>query len=811
MLREFRTEPKGFPDLLNYFALVDEGVLFLKDGSLLAAWWYAGPDMESATPNEMAVLAAQINGALRDLGNGWMIQADAIRKPATGYPEASAFPDPTSRLIDEARRAVYESGAATFESVYAFTATYLPPPEIQDRLSAVFIDTDEGERAASWTTVLKHFHRALAQLEDALSDRLSVTRMGSEDLLGFLSTCASGVMHPVRVPNPPLDLDALIGAQDLVGGFEPRVGKLWVHPIAIVGFPGESFPGILDFMNRLSIEYRWSNRFIAVDPTTAEQKIKVTRRNWFQKRYGLSGLLREAMQMGGQTFSNQDAVLMAEDADAAVAEAASMTVRFGHYTSVVLLFSEERDEVEHYGRQVERELQHHGFKTRVETINALEAFLGTLPGHGFRNVRRPLLHTLNFADLIPTTSIFPGLETNPCPFFPPGSPPLFYANTAGATPFRFNLHVSDVGHTMVIGPTGAGKSTLVGLIAAQFLRYPNAQVFAFDKGYSSYALAQAVGGVHYDIAGDQAEALAFCPLARIDESSVRIWAAEWIETLLALQTIEVTPRQRQEVHAALARLAESQDRTLTHFVTEVQDEQVRAGLRHYTLEGAMGQLLDAESDSLQESAFQVFEVEHLMNKGEQNAVPVLLYLFHEIERRLTGAPSLLILEEAWLLLNHPVFSSKIEEWLRVLRKRNCSVVFVSQSLTEVFNSPQRDLLLESCPTKVFLPNPEARSSQTSQLYRRLGLNETQVELVAHAVPKRHYYYVSSLGRRMLDLALGPETLCFIGVSGSEEIEQIRKLRSQHGGAWPAVWLEQRGLDEAALRWRTLNQEYTHAS
>ncbi|MGH7292253.1 MAG: hypothetical protein ACREJT_13640, partial [Myxococcota bacterium] len=209
---------------------------------------------------------------------------------------------------------------------------------------------------------------------------------------------------------------------------------------------------------------------------------------------------------------------------------------------------------------------------------------------------------------------------------------------------------------------------------------------------------------------------------------------------------------------------------------------------------------------LRDSRFQVFEVEHLMSKGEQNAVPVLLYLFHQIERRLRGVPSLLILEEEWLLLNHPVFATKIEEWLRVLRKRNCAVVFVSQSLTEVYNSPQRDLLLESCPTKVFLPNPEARNTQTGQLYRRLGLNETQVELIAHATPKRHYYYASPLGRRMLDLALGPETLSFIGISGSEEIERIRKLREQYRAAWPAVWLEQRGLDAAALRWKAFHKE-----
>jgi type IV secretion system protein VirB4 len=578
MLREFRSEPKGFPDLLNYYALVGEGVLFNKDGSLLAAWWYAGPDMESATPNEMAVLSAQINGALRDLGNGWMIQADAIRKPAPGYAAAGAFPDATTRLIDDERRRVYEGGEATFESLYALTVTYLPPAEIQNRLGALFIESDKSQRAPNWETVLRHFERALGQLEDALSDRLSIRRMDSADLLSFLCSCTTGLMQPVRVPRPPVDLDAIVGSQDLVGGFEPRVGRTWIHPIAIAGFPSESFPGILDFLNRLSIAYRWSNRFIPVEPTTAEQKLKVIRRNWFQKRYGLSGLLREAMQLGGQTFANQDAVVMAEDADAAVAEAAAMSVRFGHYTSLILLFHEDRDELESHGRIIQRELQHHGFKTRVETINALEAFLGALPGHGFRNVRRPLMHTLNYADLIPTTAIFPGLETNPCPFYPPSSPPLFYANTAGATPFRFQLHVSDVGHTLVIGPTGAGKSTLVGLMAAQFLRYPGAQVFAFDKGYSSFALCNAVGGEHYDIAGDATRDLAFCPLADIDQPGVRVWASEWIEGLLRLQSIDPTPARRRE----------SPDRTLTHFASTVQDEDVRAGLRHYTLEGAMG-------------------------------------------------------------------------------------------------------------------------------------------------------------------------------------------------------------------------------
>ena len=131
----------------------------------------------------------------------------------------------------------------------------------------------------------------------------------------------------------------------------------------------------------------------------------------------------------------------------------------------------------------------------------MEAYLGSLPGHGYQNIRRPLIHTLNLADILPLTSVWPGLENNPCPYFEKNSPALLYAATGGATPFRFNLHVQDVGHTCIFGPTGKGKSTLVLLIAAQFLRYNNAQVFIFDNGLSAYPLCQAVGGAHTWIAG----------------------------------------------------------------------------------------------------------------------------------------------------------------------------------------------------------------------------------------------------------------------------------------------------------------------
>lgn len=142
---------------------------------------------------------------------------------------------------------------------------------------------------------------------------------------------------------------------------------------------------------------------------------------------------------------------------------------------------------------------------RVETINAVEAFLGSLPGHGVENIRRFMLNSLNLADLMPTTAVWAGAPKNPCPFYPPDSPPLLHAATNGNTPFRVSAHVGDVGHVLGLGPTGSGKTTLVGLMVAQHFRYPNSQVFAFDMKYGLYGLCKASGGIHYDMGREDSQ------------------------------------------------------------------------------------------------------------------------------------------------------------------------------------------------------------------------------------------------------------------------------------------------------------------
>ena len=800
MRTTFTPKARGLADLLNYAALVDEGICLLKDGGFLAAWTYTGPDLESAAHEELAVLSSQVNSALVRLGNGWMLHADAIRRPSVGYPESGAFPDPTTRLIDDERRDRYTAEGTHFESAYYLSLTYRPPAEIENRVSAFFVEGD-AEKRESWNKVLDIFKKTVTDIEDAFSSRLSLTRLDSAALLTYVHTCITGLRHNIRVPIIPMYLDGVIATHDLIGGFRPRIGNQHLRVIAVMGFPADTVPEILCFLNRLPVEYRWSTRFIFLDPASAERTLRVYRRNWFQKRHGLLGLLKESFNFGTVTFANKDAIAMAEDADEAVGEASSNVVRFGYFTCNVLLFDADLERMEATSREVVKQLQHHGFGARMEEVNALEAYLGSVPGHGYQNVRKPLLHTLNLSDLLPLTSVWPGLEQHPCPYYPPKSPSLCYAATAGATPFRLNLHVSDVGHTLILGPTGSGKSTLVGLLVAQFFRYPGAQVFLFDKDYSAYVLAHACGADYYDIAGDDQQMLTFTPLAAIDEPHERRWALEWLEALLDLQGVPSTPTQRAAIWRALELLADSPSRTMTDLVHTLQDQELREGLAHYTLSGPLGHLLDGQTEAVAQARLQVFEMSHLMALGPKHLVPLLLYLFHRVEQRLQeGRPSLLVVEEAWITALHSLFGATLESWLRTLRKKNAAVVFVSQSVADVVNSPRRDIVLESCPTKILLPNPEADSEHIRRLYEGIGLNRRQIQILATALPKRQYYVLSPLGRRLISLGLGPVALSFVGIAGRDATVQVKQHLATHGRRWPAAWLSSRGLAVAAKVW-----------
>ena len=813
-LREHRSESRGLADLLNWAFMVDDGVILQKDGSLLAGWKYRGPDVSAATPHELNALSRHLNDALLNFGDNWMFHVDAIRRPAISY-AASVFPDGATQIIDDERRASYNTRASRqYETDYFLLVTHLPAPDAISRFNAFFVQGADRSRV-EWTNVLGTFAVALNTIADRLSGFLKLERLDSDQLMSHLHHALTGRDHPVRTPAHGSYLNVVLADQELVGGFEPRIGQMAIRAVAIQGYPHQSFGGQLEILNTLPFGFRWSNRLIPLGTHEAAKHIRRQQLQWFKKRKGAGAWVQEMVSKSNASapkpdddlWLDQDARAMAVDAGEAASENASGSVRFCFYTQVMVVMDPDPVRASYVASEILKALNDAGFTGRIETVNALDAYLGSLPGHGYPNLRRPLISTRNIADLLPVTSVWPGLANNPCSFFPPKSPPLMWPATDGATPFRFNLHDSDVGHTLVLGRTGSGKSVLLAMIAAQFRRYPDAQVFVFDVGYSMWTLAKAAGATHYDLAAGRPDSLRFQPLAQLDRPSERAWAVEWLETLLALQGVSVTSVIRAKLERAIELIAvnDPAHRTLTELTAQLQNATLSSAIRPYAVGGNYGQLLDAASDDLQEGRFQVFEMKHLLALDDKVAIPVLLYLFHRIEQRLDGSPTLIEIDEAWMALMHSLFGARINQWLLTLRKQNAAVVLATQSPSQLAQLSNRHTVVDSCPTRIYLPNPDAATPAQESLYRDLGLNDREIAIIQGATAKRHYYVKSSAGSRLFELGLGPVALSFLAAPSGSSMEETRRhleaLIALHGDDWPAVWLEERGHAAWARQFR----------
>jgi len=808
---EHRVNPRGLADLLLPYALIEDGVLLQQDGSLLAGWSYRGPDMMSAAAAEMDALSARLNHVLR-LGSGWMVQCDAIRSRAPGYPERGAFPDPVTRVIDDERRQQFMEEGAHFESEYFLTLTYLPPPEVEERAKGWLF---EGRGAYSSQKMaaqhIERFRLKVDMFENVFGQlfqterlrRATVTddygdRHEHDRLLRYLRRCVSGLDHPFSLPEIPCYLNEILACEDFYGGMEPRIGRKHVRVVALDGFPRMSSPGILRELDQLPIEYRWNTRALLIDPEEARSMLDKHRKKWRSKIRGWKDQILKT-QSGAVDIHAQE---MAADAEEAMGVAAAGDVQFCQYGANIVCLDEDADRLYESTRLVMKTLQNLGFSCRIEDVNAVESWRGSLPGDGYCNVRRVLLHTLNLADMMPITSVWAGLRENPSSLMPKKSPALLYAATSGATPFRFNLHASDLGHTLIVGPSGAGKSTALGLIAAQWFRYPRAQVFAFDRGYSIWMLTEAAGGEFYDLAGPRSK-LAFCPLRDIDDESDVAWAVGWIEVLCRLNGLAFTPKHRNAVTDAVTQLRLSPTRTLTELSANVQDMEIRDALQHFTVMGPLGPLLDAEYDSLGDARMLAFETENLLQLDDKAVIPVLLYLFRRMEQRLDGSPTLILLDEAWSYLQHELFRDRLKDWLKTMRRKNAVVVMATQQISDIANSQIADVVLENSPTKILLPNAESKNPGSREFYTRVGLNERELEILQVSIPKQHYYVVSPLGRRLVNFGIGKVALSWVGVNGREERQIVESVMDQYADSWRSEWLRLKGLSRWADYYQSL--------
>jgi type IV secretion/conjugal transfer VirB4 family ATPase len=808
-LAEYRTRAQRLFDHLPWAMLIGPGLVLNKDGGFQKTLGFRGPDLASATEPGLIAARAQLNNALRRLGSRWCLHIEAVRRPSQAYPD-SAFPDPVSGLVDEERRSAFEAEERHFESRYFLTFTYLPPEESVGRAEALVVENiPEGRGAgALYRAALGDFLAVVGSIGDILAGVMPTVRwLDDDETLTYLHDCVSTKHHPVARPDVPAYLDAFLTDDDFQGGLYPRLGGQYLRTLSVRAYPTVSSPGILDRLNTLGLGYRWVCRYLPLDKEDARRTITTLRKRWFAKRKGVMALIKEAITHEPSLLQDPDAIAKTDDADAALAILGGDAASMGYFTPTVTLMDADPDRLAAKVREVESAINRMGFVCKVEDVNAVEAWLGSLPGQAYADLRRPLVSSLNLCDMMPASAVWPGPSVNAHLTDECGKrghagsqPPLMHTRTAGTTPFRLDLHQGDVGHAMIVGPTGAGKSVLLSTLALQWRRYPEAQVFVFDKGMSARAATLLAGGRFYGLSGaGEAGDLAFQPLADLQGAEARSWAEGWVIDLIAAEGVPITPAIKEELWTALSSLAAGprEQRTLTLLAATVQDQAIKAALQPFTLGGPHGALLDAHEIKLDQCDWQAFEMGELMSSKAALA-PVLTYIFHVLEGRFDGRPTLLVLDEAWLFLDEGAFAAKIREWLKTLRKKNVAVVFATQSLADVARSSIAPALIESCPTRIFLPNPDAQTPQIAALYEGFGLNAQQLRIIATATPKREYYYQSPAGNRLFELGLGPLTLACVGASSPGDQQLMDRLLAEVGPErFAEAWFRARGLPVAA--------------
>jgi len=548
---------KGFADLLSYAVMPYNNIIVNKDGGLMAFFVYQGNDVDSSTDAELDYLRTMFNQVFRLTEENWMIEFNLIRIPSTNYPSKHRFPDAVSSIIDEERRQQYKAEKVHYDTVNYLTISRGPISELSKTVKKFAYEQDEEIKEETLDEYINKFEITLSNVVDTLGGSFDIQRLEGEQILKFLHYCISGKSEDIAMPSITHYMDAYLARDDFLGGLEPKIDNKFIKILDFQDFPIYSYPTILNILNTIPLEYRWSCRFVPLDIDSAKSYMNAHLKHWNSKAKGFMGLVKEAIGVENTRW-DRDALNMANQTEDAMATNQSGLVRYGFLTKVVILMNTDKRQLEEDARYIRRQLQQLGYLIRYETVNAVEAYLGSIPGHGYYNLRRPLVDSITLANTAPTSSIYQGEENAPCPHYPKGSPALFYSKTQGSTPYRFNLHVDDVGHTMIIGPTGTGKTTLMGLITAQHRKYKDSQIFILDKDNSNKPLILAMNGDYYDIGSENAHSVNFAPFQYIDSEEEFEWACGFVEELCELQTIRLDGEIKEKIRHTLDTLRNSE-------------------------------------------------------------------------------------------------------------------------------------------------------------------------------------------------------------------------------------------------------------
>jgi len=765
-------------EFIPYKGHFDKNTIITKNNELLQVIKLDGYSFETADDEDVDMKKSVRNTLFKSIASGnFAVWFHLIRKRHGVFP-TSTFPPGFGNYVNEKWKRKHHSKDSFWNELYitivrkADTRGIMMKVEHQLRglVEAVDKKSFEASLIEAHKELSENAYRVVATLKEygarTLTTRETAYGTFSEPLefLAKLVNCGDAMAVPV----PTTDASKILPTHRIYFGprameFRGPTQRKYAACMGIKEYASATAAGMFDSFLQLPFEMILSQSF-----------------EFGNRQIAVEGMQREQRKM----MNAEDAALsqVAEISDA-LDLAVSGHVAFGKHNLVVTAFEDTLPALEEAMSMVSSELTNLGMNAKRETIVMEQAFWSMLPANLSFSTRPATINTMNLASLVSMHN------------YPVGQPTgnhwgdaVTVFDTASGTPFFFNFHVRDVGHTAIIGPTGAGKTVLMNFLAAQAQKF-RCRTFFFDKDRGAEIFIRAFGGKYTIL--QPGENCGFNPLQLPKNSENISFISEWMKALATAHGESYGSEEAEMVAESIRGnyKLRKEDRILRNIAPFYGLEgpgKLASRLRMWHTNGQYAGLFDNPMDTLDFSQNTVFGFEMGEVMADKVSLgPILLYLFHRISQSLDGTPTLIVLDEAWALIDNPIFGPRIKDWLKTLRKLNAMVILATQSVEDASKSNISDTILQQTATQIFLPNPKATDAYRTSFM----LSDRELNLLKTTDPGTRFFLVKQSNNVVIariDLS-GMDDVIAVLSGRAESVAILNGVLAEYGDD-PKIWL-----------------------